>query len=56
MKAYFFYYINTNFNDEKLYSFGQDVNIPDVNFKEYLVGEPLINTNGDSEIQLSEAL
>ena len=36
-------------------SFGQDVNIPDVNFKEYLVGEPLINTNGDSEIQLSEA-
>jgi len=35
--------------------FGQNVNIPDANFKAYLVGEPLINTNGDSEIQLSEA-
>jgi len=36
-------------------SFGQNVNIPDANFKAYLVGEPLINTNGDSEIQVSEA-
>jgi Leucine-rich repeat (LRR) protein len=36
--------------------FGQPtVNIPDANFKAYLVGEPLINTNGDSEIQQSEA-
>jgi len=35
--------------------FGQNVNIPDVNFKAYLVGEPLINTNGDTEIQLTEA-
>ena len=35
--------------------FGQNVNIPDVNFKAYLVGEPSINTNGDSEIQLIEA-
>ena len=35
--------------------FGQNVNIPDVNFKAYLVGEPLINTNGDTEIQVSEA-
>ena len=35
--------------------FGQNVNIPDSNFKTYLVGEPLINTNGDSEIQQSEA-
>ena len=35
--------------------FGQNVNIPDSNFKTYLVGEPLINTNGDSEIQVSEA-
>jgi len=34
--------------------FGQ-VYIPDANFKAYLVGEPLINTNGDSEIQQSEA-
>jgi len=35
--------------------FGQNVNIPDANFKAYLVGEPLINTNGDTEIQVSEA-
>jgi len=35
--------------------FGQNVNIPDANFKAYLVGEPLINTNLDSEIQVSEA-
>ena len=35
--------------------FGQNVYIPDANFKAYLVGEPLINTNGDSEIQVSEA-
>ena len=34
--------------------FGQ-VNIPDANFKAYLVGEPSINTNGDTEIQVSEA-
>jgi uncharacterized protein len=31
------------------------VNIPDANFKAYLVGNSLINTNGDTEIQLSEA-
>ena len=35
--------------------FGQNVNIPDANFKAYLVGHNLINTNGDSEIQVSEA-
>jgi len=35
--------------------FGQNVYIPDANFKAYLVGEPLINTNGDAEIQVSEA-
>ena len=35
--------------------FGQNVNIPDANFKAYLVGEPSINTNGDNEIQVSEA-
>ena len=34
--------------------FGQ-VNIPDANFKAYLVGNTAINTNGDTEIQLSEA-
>ena len=35
--------------------FGQNVNIPDALFKAYLVGNSLINTNGDSEIQVSEA-
>ena len=35
--------------------FGQIVNIPDANFKAYLVGNTAINTNGDSEIQVSEA-
>ncbi len=33
----------------------QNVNIPDANFKAYLVGNSAINTNGDSEIQLIEA-
>jgi len=39
-------------------SFGvaaQNVNIPDANFKAYLVGNSAINTNADSEIQISEA-
>jgi hypothetical protein len=35
--------------------FGQNVYIPDANFKAYLVGNPDINTNGDTEIQVSEA-
>ena len=35
--------------------FGQNVNIPDANFKAYLVGNPEINKNGDTEIQVSEA-
>ena len=35
--------------------FGQNVNIPDVNFKTYLIGNTSINTNGDMEIQVSEA-
>ena len=34
--------------------FGQ-VYIPDANFKSYLVGNSNINTNGDAEIQVSEA-
>ena len=34
--------------------FGQNVNIPDAIFKAYLVGNSLINTNGDTEIQVSE--
>ncbi|PZU90503.1 MAG: hypothetical protein DI529_02895 [Chryseobacterium sp.] len=33
----------------------QVVNIPDANFKAYLVGNPLINTNNDNDIQISEA-
>ena len=37
-------------------SFGQNVYIPDVTFKNYLIGPwNGINTNGDSEIQVSEA-
>jgi uncharacterized protein YjdB len=39
-------------------SFGanaQNVNIPDANFKAYLVGNSSINTNMDTEIQMSEA-
>ena len=35
--------------------FGQNVNIPDTNFKNYLVNNIAINTNSDSEIQVSEA-
>lgn len=38
-----------------LNGFSQNVNIPDVNFKAYLVGNTAINTNLDTEIQLSEA-
>ena len=34
----------------------QNVNIPDANFKDYLVGNTLINTNSDAEIQVSEAV
>jgi len=33
----------------------QIVNIPDANFKAYLVGNTDINTNGDGEIQITEA-
>jgi len=33
----------------------QNVNIPDANFKAYLVGNSEINTNGDSEISVAEA-
>lgn len=34
----------------------QTVNIPDANFKNYLLGNTAINTNSDTEIQTSEAL
>ncbi|KJD34265.1 hypothetical protein PK35_00080 [Tamlana nanhaiensis] len=33
----------------------QNVNIPDANFKAYLVGDASINTNSDSEISVAEA-
>ncbi len=36
-------------------TYSQIVNIPDANFKAYLVGDLSINTNGDTEIQVSEA-
>lgn len=32
----------------------QIVNIPDINFKNYLLDHPGINTNSDNEIQVSE--
>ena len=35
--------------------FGQNVYISDANFKSYLIGNSDINTNGDTEIQVSEA-
>ena len=38
-----------------LFCFGQNVNIPDAIFKTYLVNNTAINTNGDNEIQVSEA-
>lgn len=38
-----------------LTSQAQNVTIPDANFKAYLVGNSAINTNGDAEIQVSEA-
>ncbi|MBB78743.1 MAG: hypothetical protein CL844_07045 [Crocinitomicaceae bacterium] len=38
-----------------LIGFGQNVYIPDANFKNYLVNNSNININGDSEIQVSEA-
>ena len=34
---------------------GQNVNIPDADFKAYLIGNTDINTNFDDEIQVSEA-
>ncbi|WP_157607978.1 hypothetical protein [Seonamhaeicola sp. S2-3] len=33
----------------------QNVNIPDTNFKNYLVVEPTINPNADDEIQVCDA-
>lgn len=36
-------------------AFAQNVNIPDANFKAYLLGNTSLNTNADGEIQVSEA-
>jgi len=36
-------------------SYAQNINIPDANFKAYLLGETSINTNNDTAIQESEA-
>ena len=56
-------YANSNFtNIDSQTSFNLNcpppcyVNIPDTNFKSYLVGNTLINTNGNSEIECSEAV
>ncbi|MCH7535028.1 MAG: T9SS type A sorting domain-containing protein [Bacteroidetes bacterium] len=38
-----------------VFASAQIVNIPDANFKAYLVGNSSINTNGDGEIQVTEA-
>lgn len=38
------------------YTSAQNVTIPDANFKNYLVNNSSINTNGDTEIQISEAI
>lgn len=59
-------YLNKNkFNTKKIilfslilicnFGYAQNVNIPDANFKNYLVNNSLININSDSEIQVSEA-
>jgi hypothetical protein len=45
--------INTELSRYK--NANQVVNIPDANFKKYLIGNKEINTNGDNEIQISEA-
>lgn len=52
MKTNYFLFFSLFFS---AYSFGQNVDIPDVNFKNYLLNNSSINTNGDNEIQLSEA-
>ena len=43
----------TSFNESCELLVGID--IPDVNFKAYLISQPEINTNGDAEIQVGEA-
>lgn len=52
------YTTNGNWEKDSGASYNTDCNIvyiPDANFKAYLLGHAGINTNGDSEIQVSEA-
>ena len=49
------YLITLLFAALSLNAVGQNVYIPDANFKAYLVGNSAININGDGEIQVSEA-
>ncbi|GAB5565849.1 MAG: hypothetical protein Wins2KO_29120 [Winogradskyella sp.] len=49
-KLLFNFFLLTN-----MFLIAQNVNIPDANFKSYLLGNSSINTNGDTEIQISEA-
>lgn len=46
---------NNNFGVDDIVFTPCTVNIPNANFKNYLVGNTTINTNGDTEIQCSEA-
>lgn len=54
MKKTLFYVILAIFLAANLNA--QNVNIPDANFKSALVNDTKINTNGDNEIQVSEAI
>ncbi|WP_431134562.1 T9SS type A sorting domain-containing protein [Psychroserpens mesophilus] len=46
---------NSAFYNEDCAALNQIVNIPDVNFKSFLVNDSSINVNGDSDITLAEA-
>lgn len=46
---------NSAFYDEDCAALNQIVNIPDANFKSFLVSDSSINVNGDSEISVAEA-
>jgi hypothetical protein len=52
MKKLFLFFILISFTNIQ----SQNVNIPDPNFKNYLLNNTIVNTNNDSQIQVSEAL
>lgn len=54
MKKYFLLFTAILFSSVS--SFAQIVHIPDSTFKSLLINDPLININGDTSIQVSEAL